>query len=123
MDTTQHTLYYDGACPLCRTEIDRLRVVAGESIDLVDVHEMVQTTGLPSRQALLKKLHLRTADGRLLVGLDANVAAWQVTRYGWLFRWLRWPGIRRVADRVYDYWAEVRYRRRYGENGEKTEFE
>ncbi|MFT7384661.1 MAG: putative DCC family thiol-disulfide oxidoreductase YuxK, partial [Urechidicola sp.] len=96
-------------------EIDRLRVAAGAAIELVDVHEMTQTEDLPSRQALLKQLHLRTADGRLLVGLDANVAAWQVTPYGWLFRWLRWPGIRLVADKAYDYWAEVRYRRRYGD--------
>jgi predicted DCC family thiol-disulfide oxidoreductase YuxK len=118
MVTTPQTLYYDGACPLCRTEINRLRDAAGEAIALVDVHEMSPIKGLPSRQALLKQLHLRTSDGRLLVGLDANVAAWQVTSYGWLFRWLRWPGVRQIADKVYDYWAEVRYRRRYGENND-----
>jgi len=118
MVTTQQTLYYDGACPLCRTEIDRLRDAAGDVIELIDVHQMTQTNDLPSKQALLKQLHLRTADGRLLVGLDANVAAWQVTSYGWLFRWLRWPGVRLVSDKVYNYWAEVRYRRRYGENAD-----
>jgi len=118
MVTTRQTLYYDGACPLCRAEIGRLRGVAGEAIDLLDVHELTHTEDLPSRQALLKRLHLRTADGRLLIGLDANVAAWQVTSYGWLLLWLRWPGIRQVADWVYNHWADVRYRRRYGEETE-----
>jgi predicted DCC family thiol-disulfide oxidoreductase YuxK len=64
---------------------------------------------------LLRTLHLRTADGELLQGLEANVAAWQHTRVGFLWRWLQWPLVRAVAGRVYDAWALWRYRRLYGD--------
>ena len=49
----------------------------------------------------------------LLTGVDANVAAWQYTRYGWWFRWMRWPLIRPIADHFYDLWARWRYNRLY----------
>tara|TARA_R110000772_G_scaffold141115_3_gene250692 strand:+ start:64607 stop:64930 length:324 start_codon:yes stop_codon:yes gene_type:complete len=80
---------------------------------LEQTNNLASTDAPPSRDALLKTLHLRTADGRWLTGIDANVAAWQHTRLGPLWRWLSWPLIRPVADRVYRLWAERRYRRLY----------
>lgn len=108
------TLYYDGQCPLCDKEVARLRALSGDQLAVCDIHT-VDDAELPSRDELLRSLHLRTADGRLLRGLDANVAAWQHTRLGFLWRWLRWPWIRAWAGRAYDAWARWRYRRLYGE--------
>ena len=108
------TLYYDSQCPLCDKEVARLRALSGDQLALRDIHT-VDEPGLPCRDELLRTLHLRTADGELLQGLEANVAAWQHTRVGFLWRWLRWPLIRGCAGRVYDAWALWRYRRLYGE--------
>jgi predicted DCC family thiol-disulfide oxidoreductase YuxK len=69
---------------------------------------------LPPRDTLLRELHLQKADGDMLVGIDANVAAWQHTRYGMLLRWMAWPGIRALTSRVYAFWARRRYQRLYG---------
>jgi predicted DCC family thiol-disulfide oxidoreductase YuxK len=110
------TLYYDGQCPLCTAEIDRLRQLADRSLALVDIHGLEDTAGLPGRAALLERLHLRRADNVLLGGLDANVAAWRHTRLGFLWAWLRWPLIRRVADAIYNRWAAWRYQRLYGDS-------
>ncbi|WP_027948528.1 thiol-disulfide oxidoreductase DCC family protein [Haliea salexigens] len=119
------TLYYDGQCPLCTREMAKLGKLCDSQLQLADIHclapeaSLEQTDGsaptdaLPSRDALLKTLHLRTAEGQWLTGIDANVAAWQHTRLGPLWRWLRWPLIRPVADRVYRLWAERRYWRLY----------
>jgi len=108
------TLYYDSHCPLCDKEVARLRDLSGGELELRDIHT-VDESGLPSRDRLLRTLHLRTGDGKLLQGLEANVAAWQHTRFGFLWRWLQWPLIRVVAGRVYDAWALWRYQRLYGE--------
>ena len=40
--------------------------------------------------ALLQNLQLKRGS-EWLVGLDANVAAWQYTRIGVFWRWLSWP--------------------------------
>jgi predicted DCC family thiol-disulfide oxidoreductase YuxK len=110
------TLYYDGQCPLCTAEMDRLRQLADPSLALVDIHGLDDTAGLPDRAALLERLHLRRADNVLLSGLDANVTAWQHTRFGFLWAWLRWPLLRPLADAIYNRWAAWRYHRLYGDS-------
>lgn len=108
------TLFYDGRCSLCAGEIRRLARLERGTLALQDIHAIDAGEKLPDRDTLLQTLHLRTADGRWLTGADANVAAWQHTRHGWLWRWLRWPGIRPVVDAIYRPWALWRYRRLYG---------
>jgi predicted DCC family thiol-disulfide oxidoreductase YuxK len=95
--------------------VARLREISN-GLALCDIHE-VQDATLPSRDTLLRELHFRDANGNMLVGLDANVAAWQHTRFGWLWRILQWPVIRPLAGRAYNAWAIQRYRRLYG-NGD-----
>jgi predicted DCC family thiol-disulfide oxidoreductase YuxK len=109
-------LYYDGACPLCSSEIDRLRGASDGSLRTLDIHELAPGNREDADQ-LLRTLHYVSPNGDLLVGLDANVAAWQHTRWGFAFRWLRWPLARAIASPLYDRWARWRYRRMYGDSG------
>ena len=78
------TLYYDGNCPLCLREVSRLRELADRDLALCDIFE-AEDDGLPDRDTLLRQLHLQTADGKLLTGVEANVAAWRHTRWSFLF--------------------------------------
>ncbi|MBL6689367.1 MAG: DUF393 domain-containing protein [Pseudomonadales bacterium] len=110
---TKETLYYDGTCPLCRREISHLEKIADKNIRFQDVHGSNMDPA--EAEARLKFLHLETDSGEVLKGLDANVAAWQHTRWGFLFRPLRWPVIRQIADVVYGYWAVKRFERLYPE--------
>ena len=114
------TLYYDGQCPLCTGEINKLKRHVGGKLALVDIHSLDEDANRPDKQALLKNLHLEQASGDFLIGLEANVAAWQYTRFGIFFRWLRWPLLRSVADWVYDGWARLRYQRRYNNQAKKS---
>lgn len=107
------TLYYDGQCPLCTSEMQKLKQHADAELELVDIHSLPEGACLPSKQALLSSLHLKQGDGNILTGLDANVAAWQHTRFGVFLRWLRWPVLRSMTDWFYDRWAQLRYRRLY----------
>ncbi|WOJ98640.1 DUF393 domain-containing protein [Congregibacter brevis] len=121
------TLFYDGQCPLCAGEIAQLRKTRGESLNIVDVHDLIEGTsslsdGLPasvsasapSKDQLLRVLHLRRADGVWLTSADANVAAWEGTKHGRILSALRWPILRHAVDLVYTLWARWRYRRLYG---------
>jgi predicted DCC family thiol-disulfide oxidoreductase YuxK len=107
------TLYYDGLCGLCTHEIQTLRRLQRGQLDFADIHQLSAGGSLPSREILLKRLHLRTSEGQWLVGLPATVRAWSHTRWGWLFRPLLWPGLRSLSERLYGRWAERRFRRLY----------
>ena len=112
-DTSVASLYYDGHCPLCMKEMAKLGALKNDRLELVDIHSLDAVDNLPDAPTLLRTLHLRTSQGELLTGVDANVAAWQFTRHGHWFRWMRWPLIRPIADRFYDFWARWRYNRLY----------
>ncbi len=112
MKTSLDTLYYDGQCPLCSLEINHLRKLSDGRLALVDIHSLDEPP--LDREILLGVLHLRTADGIWLRGIDASVQAWASTRIGYLWRVLRWPVIGGIADTAYNKWAQIRYRRLYG---------
>jgi predicted DCC family thiol-disulfide oxidoreductase YuxK len=107
------TLYYDGQCSLCSAEIRRLSSLSDNALDLVDIHSMSVSDEEKVRR--LKVLHFETGDGELIVGLEANIAAWQHTRWGFIFNQLRLPVIRTIAESLYDLWAIRRFERLYSE--------
>ncbi|WP_166268796.1 thiol-disulfide oxidoreductase DCC family protein [Marinobacter caseinilyticus] len=108
------TLFYDGQCPLCQREIATLSRLQQGGLAFADVHQQPEpAAGHPDREALLRRLHLRSGDGNWLTGLHANVRAWSHTRIGWLFRPLLWPVLFPVARIIYERWADRRYDKRY----------
>ena len=97
------TVYFDGACPLCRAEIDYYRRRPGaETIAFVDVSTTTPGEGLSCAVALAR-FHVREADGRLLSGAAAFARLWQALP-GW-----RWFG-RVVGSRPVLPLAEWAYR-------------
>ena len=106
-------LFFDGACPLCRREVALLRRLSRPTLAFSDLHT-AEGGDLPSRDQLLRSLHLRRANGEMLKGLTANVAMWQHTAFGLPWRILTLPGIRGIANWLYERWAVRRYRRLYG---------
>ncbi len=108
------TLFYDGNCPLCMREVRLLTRIADEGLLLTDLHDVAENPDEPSSLERLKNLHLRTGDGEWLTGVDATIRAWSHTRWGFLFKVLRWPAAGPVADSAYRYWARKRYQRLYG---------
>lgn len=110
------TLLFDGRCPLCRKEIALLRRLSRGRLGLQDIHGQAAVTwpDQPPADTLLRVLHLVMPDGRWLTGIEATVAAWSTTPFGWLWRPLMWPGLRPLAERGYTRWARQRYQRLYG---------
>lgn len=97
------TVMFDGACPLCRREIDLYQSLRPlEVVHWLDVSQ--NRAGIsPAEQArLMARFHVRLSDGRLLSGAAAFVALW-LTLPGW--RWLgrvgRLPGVTPVLEVMY----------------------
>ena len=105
-------LFYDGNCPLCSAEMARLERIKDNELVLQDIHQLDQEELPAPREQLLKLLHL-DRNGQMITGIDANVAAWEHTRYGALWKILTWPLIKPIASAAYSWWAVKRYQRMY----------
>jgi predicted DCC family thiol-disulfide oxidoreductase YuxK len=105
------TLYYDGACPLCSAEIDKLCKLAGDGLVVRDIHKLGEGEDLPDKKRLLSRLHLQTADGQWITGLRANIRAWDHTPLRRLWRLLDWPLISPVSHWCYESWLRRRISR------------
>jgi len=83
------TVFFDGACPLCRREIGFYRKIdSQEKIDWRDISNTTDERELPLPQdALMARFHVQREDGRVLSGARAFIELWK-NLPGW-----RWIGI------------------------------
>jgi predicted DCC family thiol-disulfide oxidoreductase YuxK len=102
------TVYYDGACRLCRTRIAIYKMEArrGEiAIDWRDVSEDPEALAEfdIGPEDARKRLHVVDADGTLLAGADAFALLWSaLPGYRRLGRLIASPGFNTFAHAVYD---------------------
>jgi len=86
--STTCTVYFDGACPVCRREIAHYRRQRGsESIAWVDASSCDEAELGPGldRSVVLSRFHVRNADGTLTSGAAAFVAIWRrLPAFAWL---------------------------------------
>jgi predicted DCC family thiol-disulfide oxidoreductase YuxK len=107
------TVYYDGACPICRREIALMRRLdrAGR-LQLVDFSTpgfSEQECGL-SCERLSAVIHARWADGRVIEGVEVFRAMWTAAGWGGLASLSRWPWFDRLLVRGYAWFAANRLR-------------
>ncbi|WP_339720853.1 DUF393 domain-containing protein [uncultured Paraglaciecola sp.] len=110
------TLFYDGFCPLCLLEINKLKQLdVQQNITFVDIQKPSFSADYPQLdwQALNARIHGYLQDGSLISGLDVTYLAWKLVGKGWVYAPLRWPVIRWFADSAYNLFAKNRYRISY----------
>ncbi|MFO1323523.1 MAG: DUF393 domain-containing protein [Burkholderiales bacterium] len=82
------TVYFDGACPVCRREIAHYRRQRGsESMAWIDASSCDEAELGPGldRSVVLSRFHVRNADGTLASGAAAFVAIWRrLPAFAWL---------------------------------------
>ena len=107
------TVYYDGACPICRREIALMRRLdrAGrlQLIDFATHGFSEQECGLSCKR-LSAVIHARWADGRVIEGVDVFRAMWTAVGWGGLAFLSRWPWFDRLLVRGYAWFAAHRLR-------------
>lgn len=101
-------VYYDGGCPLCSREIrvmrrlDRNRRLSFLDITRHDVGDM-------DRDALLRRFHVRGADGQTVSGAAAFAAVWrELPALSWLGRLAAIRPVARVLESAYDVFLRLR---------------
>jgi predicted DCC family thiol-disulfide oxidoreductase YuxK len=120
--TVQLTVFYDGYCPLCLTEMNKLEELDKKgALAFVDIQSSLFSDSYPhlSWQQLDARIHGQLPDGRLLSGLDVTYLAWKLVGKGWVYAPLRWPIIAWFADGCYVFFARHRYRISYLLTGKK----
>ena len=109
----QLKLLYDGQCSFCRREVHWLkRRDAKGQVALEDISDPAfdpRHYGLTAEQ-VAAALHGVLPDGRIVCGMDAVRAVYEVVGLGWLIAATRWPGIHWGADRLYRLFARHRLR-------------
>jgi predicted DCC family thiol-disulfide oxidoreductase YuxK len=110
----QIRVLFDGDCPLCAREIrflDRLDRGRGrirfEDIAAPGFDPAVH--GLEAGEAM-RRIHGALPDGTLVEGMEVFRRAYAAVGLGWLLAPTRWPGLRRLADGAYRWFARNRLR-------------
>ena len=109
------TVYYDGACPLCRAEIDHYRRCRGaEAVAFVDFSARGAPTALGpdlTCEAALARFHVREVNGRLLSGAEAFARLWRaLPGWRWLGRLVATPVVLSLAEAAYRAFLPLRPR-------------
>ncbi|WP_113911380.1 thiol-disulfide oxidoreductase DCC family protein [Roseovarius dicentrarchi] len=98
------TVYYDGACPLCRSEIGYYAKRDRDGrLDLVDVSQPGADLpdGLDANDAKAR-FHVQSAGGSLLSGAAAFAEVWrQVPGWGVAARVAHFPGVMPMLELAY----------------------
>jgi predicted DCC family thiol-disulfide oxidoreductase YuxK len=105
------TIFYDGNCPLCATEMAHLKKHdAKNKIQLVNIHEDDFSTRYPSVcfDEAMKILHGHY-NAQLLLGLEVTHRAWTLVGKGFWVAPLNWPIIKTISHWVYLGLAKYRH--------------
>ena len=105
------TLYFDGSCPLCRTEIELYRRQdQADALCFVDVSAAGAATpeGIAQRQAM-ERFHVTAGDGRVVSSAAAFVEVWRrLPGWRWAARAAALPGALAVLELGYRAFLPVR---------------
>lgn len=74
------TIFYDGACGVCRTEITHYRSIADQRVEFVDINGPdfeAEAYGKTANE-FQAKMHARDADGQYYTGVEAFRRLWAV---------------------------------------------
>lgn len=110
-DASRLTIYYDGSCPLCTTEIRHYaRQDGAERLCFVDAASAKgQLAPDLDRDAALARFHVRRPDGTLVSGAAGFTEVWKVLpRWNWAARLARLPGVPILLEGAYRAFLPVR---------------
>lgn len=115
---------YNAECPICNAEICHYRdysTAKGLRLGFDDLNSDARKGWGVDADTAARRLHV-AHEGQLYVGIAAFLVLWsQLPRYRWLAMLIGLPGIRQLANWVYDHllapWLYRKHLRRIGKSG------
>ena len=107
------TVYFDGECPICRREIDLMKILnRKERLQFIDFSEpSYHPTEHGLNQCDLGRvIHARWSDGTLVTGVDVFREMWQAIGLGFLARFSRRALVNKLLVKGYAWFARNRLR-------------
>lgn len=107
-------IYYDASCPLCRIEMNTLKQYdVKQRLHLVDCSPTEFTDRFADeagygRQAMMRLIHARDANGKWLIGVPVFEAAYGATGIIGMEKMWANPLFRPIWDRIYPWVADNR---------------
>lgn len=102
------TTLYNGACPVCRFEIDHYRSQDARQnlglgwVDIGRTPDAAEALGFDP-DAVRKRLHVLDAEGKVHIGIDGFLLLWShLPRYRWLGRIVGARPVKPLAVALYD---------------------
>jgi predicted DCC family thiol-disulfide oxidoreductase YuxK len=112
--TTQVTVWFDGACPLCQREIALFRKLDGQAarIAFIDVSAPDAAAFCPlDRAELLARFHAQEAGQPLVSGADALLVLWRsIPLFAPVGHLARIPPLLWLLERLYRAFLRIRPR-------------
>ncbi|QDU09717.1 thiol-disulfide oxidoreductase DCC family protein [Gimesia aquarii] len=103
--------FYDGACPLCRREINMIHRLDKQNkilfTDISDSSLDIQSLG-KSYDQLMSEMHARLPDGRWITGVEVFRRLYTVIGFRYLVLPTRLPVISQSLDFIYRIFAKKR---------------
>jgi predicted DCC family thiol-disulfide oxidoreductase YuxK len=107
------TVYFDGDCPICRREIDLMKMFnRKDHLQFIDFsNSSYHATDHELNQCDLGRvIHARWSDGTIITGVDVFREMWEAIGLGFLARLSRRPLINTLLVKAYAWFAKNRLR-------------
>jgi len=120
MPESRFEIFIDGGCSMCSHEarvMARLDRGRGQ-LRITDIaspgfEPPTGPDGDPlSYETLMRSIHGRYPDGRVVHGVEVFRASYAAIGWGWLWAPTTWPIVRSILDRLYRFFAAWRFNRR-----------
>jgi predicted DCC family thiol-disulfide oxidoreductase YuxK len=99
-------ILYNDRCPICRAEIAHYRkraAATGAPLRFDDLNAVDLAPYALTPDQAKRRMHALTPEGRVISGIPAFAAIWAaLPGMGWLARLVMVPGVRQVADLLYN---------------------
>ena len=107
----QVQVFFDGACPLCRREINLIRRWDRRGriwfTDIADADFHADAWGI-DQKTLMDSMHVRLRDGSWVMGVEAFRRMYGLIGFAWVIPLTRLPGISQLLDLAYRIFAKNR---------------
>ena len=107
------TIYYDAACPMCRTEMETLKEMDFDNklilVDCSNTNMDAPASCLISHEAMMERIYAQDAAGQWLKGVDVFEAAYAAAGFKALSKLWGSQTLRPVLDCIYPLIADNRH--------------